>query len=503
MTETSTPHPHRWLILAVLASGLLLIAMDATILNVALPTLAEDLRPSAEELLWIVDAYGLTLAALLIAMGGLGDRVGRRRLLSLGLALFAAASVAAALASSPAQLVAARILLGVGGAMIMPSTLSILRNVFTDGRERVVAIGIWSAVASGGFAVGPVVGGALLEVVTWPWLFAVNIPVALVALACTRWFVPESRNPTPGPWDPLSVALSAGGMLALVWGIKHAGGDGLGDLQAPAAWVGAAVLLALFIRRQARSATPILDVGLFRDRRFSASVGAVLGSFVALGALLLLLTQYLQLVRGLSPLEAGIRLLPVAAAAAAASLVVGRLVGRFGPHLVVGGGFLSISGGLAILAPLDAGAPYGLVALGLAAVGVGAALASTAGSAAIMGAAPAERAGGAAAVQETAFELGGALGVAVFGSLMATLYRDALSLPAGLPEAARGAAREGLPGAAHAAAQLGDAGLPLLAAAQSAFLDGYAVTIGAAAVTLAVGAAMAVALLPRRGPGTA
>jgi DHA2 family multidrug resistance protein-like MFS transporter len=492
------PDPRRWLVLLVLASSLLLIAMDATILNVALPTLAADLGPGATELLWIVDAYGLVLAGLLVAMGGLGDRIGRRRLLTVGLLVFAGASVAGALAGSPAQLIAARALLGVGGAMIMPSTLSVLRVVFTDERERSVAIGVWTAVAAGGFALGPIVAGAVLEVAAWEWLFAAQAPIVLVALFAVRRWVPESRDPRPGPWDAPGVVLSIGGMVALVWGVKELGSHGLG-VAGGGALAGGGVLLAAFVARQLRSRHPLVDVRLFRSRRFATAVAAVLFTFFALGALLLVLTQFLQVVQGHGPLAAGVRLLPLAIAAAVAAPLTDPLVRRAGLRVAVGGSFGLIAGALATLAALDAAAPYPLVASALVAIGAGAGVAATAGSAAIMGAAPAERAGGAAAVQETAFELGGALGVAVLGSVMAAVYRGELGALPGLPGEAAAAAREGVVGAAEAAGVLGGgAGEALLAVARAAFVDGFTVTALVGAAVMAAVAIAAVAWMPGR-----
>lgn len=494
---TDTAHPDRWRILLVLASSLLLIAMDATILNVALPGIASDLAPSSTELLWIVDAYGLVLAGLLVAMGGLGDRVGRRRLLLIGLVVFGAASALIALATSSLLLIAARLLLGVGGAMIMPSTLSVLRNVFPVARERAIAIGIWSAVASSGFALGPIVGGAILEVASWEWAFLINVPVVLVAFILVRRWVPESRDPAPGPWDSVSVALSVAGMLAVVWGVKHGGEDGFLDAVTILSIGGGLGLLALFVRRQARSRTPILDVRLFADQRFAGAVASVLFVFFGLGILLLLLTQHLQLVEGHSPLATGLRLLPLALAAGVASPFADALVRRLGARVVVGASFAAIAGGLAALTALDGDTDDLLIAGALAAIGLGAGLAATAGSAAIMSAAPADRAGGAAAIQETAFELGGALGVAILGSVAASAYRAELQLPGDVSELAR----EGLPAATSVSAGLSrEAGARLLAAAQEAFEAGLAVTLGASAAVMAAAAVMALVVLPRREP---
>lgn len=485
---------NRWLVLVVLASSLLVVALDATILNVALPTLAADLEPSATELLWIVDAYGLVLAGLLVAMAGLGDRVGRRRLLVVGLGVFAAAAALAALAGSPEQLIAARVLLGAGGAMIMPSTITLLRTVFLDDRERAIAVGVWTAIAAGGFAIGPVVGGALLEVLDWPWVFALQVPVVLGAIVAVLRLVPEWRSADPGPWDPIGVVLSITGMVALVWGIKETSTYGLGQAEALGALaVGAGALLA-FVRRQRRLTHPLLDVGLFRERRFSTSAVAVLAVFFGFGGLLLLLTQYFQVVQGLGPLEAGLRLLPLALAAGIASPLTDAAVRRVGAHVVVGGGFAIVAGAFAALYGLDADTSYGLIAACLLALGAGAGMASTAASAVILSSAPPERAASAVAVQETAYELGGALGVAILGSVMTARYRAELDGLAGLPANAR----ESLPAAAETAARVGgDAGTALLATTQQAFLDGLGATlIVAAAVTAAIAVA-ALAFMPR------
>ena len=485
---------NRWLVLAVLASSLLVVALDATILNVALPTLAADLEPSSTELLWIVDAYGLVLAGLLIAMSGLGDRVGRRRLLVIGLGLFAGAATLAALASSPEQLIAARVLLGVGGAMIMPSTITLLRTVFLDDRERAIAVGVWTAIAAGGFAVGPVIGGALLEVLDWPWVFALQVPVVLLAIVAVLRLVPEWRSADPGPWDPIGVALSISGMVALVWGIKEASKHGFGDAAALGTLALGAVSLAAFVRHQRKLTHPLLDIELFRDRRFSASAVAVLAVFFGFGGLLLLLTQFFQIVQGHGPLEAGLRLLPLALAAGIASPLTDAAVRRVGAHVVVGGGFAIVAGAFAALYGLNAATPYVVIAACLAALGVGAGMASTAASAVILSSAPPERASGAVAVQETAYELGGALGVAILGSVMTARYRAELDGLPGLPADAR----ESLPAAAEIAARAGnDAGAALLGAAQQAFLDGLSVTLVVAAAVTAAIAVVALAFMPR------
>jgi DHA2 family multidrug resistance protein-like MFS transporter len=382
--------------------------------------------------------------------------------------------------------------------MIMPSTLSILRNVFLDDRERAVAIGVWSAIAAGGFALGPVVGGALLEALSWPWVFALQAPVVLLALLAVLRSVPESRTPEPGPFDAPSVALSVVGMFAFVWGVKEGGKHGFATADALGPLVLGVAGLGLFVRRQARLTHPLVDVRLFRDRRFATSAFAVLSVFLGIGALLLALTQVLQVVQGHGPLEAGLRLLPLAVAAVVAAPLTDAAVRRVGAHVVVGGGFAAVAVALASLHGLDATSPYPALAASLAVIGVGAGMASTAASATIMASAPPERAGGAAAVQETAYELGGALGVAVLGSLLTSRYQDGLGALPGVPAEAAAVARESLPGAVEAAAGVGgEAGRALLATAQTAFLEAMGTTVLAAAALMGVVAVTALMLVPR------
>ncbi|UUY04983.1 MFS transporter [Svornostia abyssi] len=357
----------------------------------------------------------------------------------------------AALAQSAEQLIAARVLLGAGGAMIMPSTVTLLRTVFLDDRERAIAVGVWSAVAAGGFAIGPVIGGALLEIADWPWLFALQAPFVILAIVAVLALVPEWRSPDPGPWDPIGVGLSIVGMVTLVWGIKEASKHGFGEVEALASLTLGAVALIAFVRRQRRLTHPLLDVELFRDRRFSVSALSVLGVFFGFGGLLLLLTQFLQIVQGLGPLEAGLRLLPMAVAAGIASPCTDAAVRRVGAHVVVGGGFAIVAGAFAVLSGLDADTPYWVIGACLATLGVGAGMASTAASAVILSSAPPERAGGAVAVQETAYELGGALGVATLGSVMTARYRAELDGVAAIPAEAG----DSLPAAAEVAAGVG------------------------------------------------
>jgi DHA2 family multidrug resistance protein-like MFS transporter len=481
----------RWIVLAVLATSLLLLAMDNTVLNVALPTLATDLAADSTELLWIVDAYSLVLAGLLVAMGTLADRIGRRRLLCAGFALFAVASIVTAFTETAEQLIAARVLLGVGGAMIMPSTLAILRTVFTDERERALAIGVWTATAAGGFAVGPVIGGAILEIAHWSWVFLINVPIVLTGLVLIRRLVPESRGAAGRPWDVPSVALSIAGMAALVWGIKEVGKNGLDAAPGLAAVAAGGAVLAAFVVRQNRLRVPLLDVGLFRARSFATAAVAVLLTFFGIGGLLLLLSQFLQVVQGHGPLATGVRLLPLALAAAVGGMATDALVRRFGAHVTVGGAFALVAGALGGFATVGAATAYPLIALWLAILGLGAGVAATAGTVAIMAAAPPDRAGGASAIQETAFELGGALGVALIGSLASSVYRGELT-------AVPAAARDSLPAAAEVAERVGGtAGAAVLEAASGAFVDGLTAAALAGAAVMAVAAVVAWRVLPR------
>ncbi|MFE0424104.1 MFS transporter, partial [Streptomyces sp. NPDC058953] len=339
-------HARRWIVLAILSGSLLLIAMDTTILNVAFPSLVADLRPGSVEQLWIIDAYALALSGLLVTAGALGDRWGRKRLLLGGFALFALASLGAVFATEAWQVIAARALLGVGGAAIMPATLSILRHVFTDARERAFAYAVWAAVMGGGMALGPVVGGLLVEDHGWRSAFLLNIPVALAVIAFGSRLLPESYAPRAGRWDWTGVAQSVVGMVALVAGIKQLGKQGFTE---PLPWLMlllAAVVLTLFVRRQLRLAAPLLRIRLFASRAFSVSATALLLGMIALGAVLFLLTQWFQYALGYSPLEAGLRVLPAPLALVVTSLLAPPLM-RALPvrHLMGSGGGLVGGGG--------------------------------------------------------------------------------------------------------------------------------------------------------------
>lgn len=432
-------HPRRWAGLAVLAASLLVVVMDMTILNVALPDLTADLRPDAVGQLWIVDVYALVLAGLLVPISALGDRWGRRRMLLTGFTVFGAASLLVLLADSPGDVIAVRALLGVGGAMIMPSTLSLIRTLFTDPRERATALGVWGAMAAVGSAVGPIVGGALLEKFSWHAAFLFNVPVMVVAVVAGLVLLPESRSARPGRIDAAGVVLTGVGMFALVYGVKHLGKDGL-TVTAVAALLLGAGSLTLFVRRCLAQPDPMLEVRLFRGRAFTAGVLAALVTSIGIVALLLLGSQWLQLVHGWSPLQTGAALLPLAAGGIVGSPLAPAVAARIGARTVLAGG-LGVAGvGLLLLFVLPQPLSYPSVAASLALVGIGTASLAVA-SAVIMAGAPADQAGSAAAIEETSYEIGGVLGVAVLGSLAAVVYRS------GLPADASTAARESLAGA--------------------------------------------------------
>jgi MFS transporter, DHA2 family, multidrug resistance protein len=494
MTITTPPVSarRRWAGLAVLSSAVLLVVMDMTVLNVALPALSADLRPSSVELLWIVDAYGLVLAGLLVTVSALGDRWGRKRMLLTGFAMFGLASLAVLLADSPVEVIAVRALLGVGGAMIMPSTLSMIRNLFADPGERARALGVWSAMAAVGAALGPILGGLLLENFSWHAAFLLNVPVMAVAIGAGLLLLPESRSPGSGRWDALATVLSMAGMVALVYAIKSFGKYGLTSPSALVAAAVAAVTLSWFAVRCLRRPDPLLELRLFRSGPFSAGVTTALATSIAMGAVLLLLAQWMQLVRGYSPLETGVRLLPAALAAIVASPLAPTLAARVGARPVLAGGLAVMAAGFLVLfvapAPLD----YWPVAALLVLIGIGNGALAVA-SAVIMSGTPAAKSGSAAAIEETSYDLGGALGVAVLGSVAAAVYRGALDYAG----PAAGAARESLGGAISVASELGAEGTRLAERATAAFTDSLTLTCGAGAAVMLAGALLVWLLTPR------
>lgn len=489
---------NRWLVLALMCSGLLLAAMDNTILNVALPAIAEDLRPGKTALLWIVDTYSLVVAGLLVTAGTAADRFGRRLFFLLGLALFGVASVVAALSGSVEVLIASRVLRAVGGAMIMPATLSIIRTVFTDARERGVAIGIWSATAAAGSVVGPVVAGATLQSFAWGSVFLVGLPLVVAAMVLTLVYVPESRDPNPGPFDPLSVLLSMAGMVGIVYGIKELAANGVTDVPGAVALVAGIALGVVFVRRQGKLDHPLLDLSLFRERRFSTAALTVLLSFFGFFGLIFFLTQYFQIVRGLTALQTGLWLLPMALASIIAAPLTEKMVRSWGTRVTLTVSFGVQAIGMALFGLLGGGSDDVVIVLGFAAVGFGASVAVTAGSQAIMTSVSPWRAGSAAAVQETSFELGGGLGIALLGSVMTAVYGASFASVRDVPDGAVSAAAESLPAAIGEAAKLGESGAALMDAARAAFFDGLTVVSLASAAVMLVTAVTAFLWLPKR-----
>ncbi|MDA0168873.1 MFS transporter [Solirubrobacter taibaiensis] len=411
----------RWLALGVLCLSLLAIVIDNTIVNVALPTLVRDLDADVSELQWVVDAYTLVFAGLLLVAGALGDRYGRRLTLLVGLAVFGAASGWAAYAGGVDGLIIARAVMGAGAAFIMPATLSLLISVFPDERERALAVGIWAATAGLGVALGPVVGGVLLDHFWWGSIFIVNVPLVAVAIVAGPRLLPESRDPVVRRIDWLGAALSGVGLVTLVWAIIEAPTAGWTSATVLSAGALAAALLVAFVVRQRRTAEPLLDVHLFADPRFTAAVGTITVLFFALFGFLFLSTQYLQFVLGYSPSAAGVRVLPYAGAMIVFAPLSSALVARFGTKRVVTVGMALFAAGLAVAATLTTDAGYGRLAITFVLMGAGMGLAGAPATESIMGSLPPARANIGSAVNDTTRELGGALGVAIVGSIMASL----------------------------------------------------------------------------------
>ncbi|GAA4795298.1 MFS transporter [Streptomyces sanyensis] len=475
--------PGRWLALSVLVLAVLLVAVDATVLGLATPFLSEDLEPTGNQLLWIGDVYSFVIAGLLVSMGSLGDRIGRKKLLLTGAVAFGAVSVLNAYASTPETMIVARALLGVAGATLMPSTLALIRNIFHDPRERSIAIGIWGAMASAGAAVGPVVGGFLLEHFWWGSVFLINLPVMAVLVVVGAKLLPESKNPAPGPWDLPSVGLSLVGMVAVVYAIKEAASHGPGAVAGAAAVVGGLALYG-FVRRQLTLTSPLLDMRLFRHRGFSGAVLADLLTILGLSGLVFFLSQFLQLVQERRPLEAGLAELPAALGAVVTGLMAGAVARRFSVRSVVAGGLAAVGLALAVLTVVDRSTGYPLLGAALLVVGAGAGFSFTVTADVILSSVPKEQAGSASAVSETAYELGAALGIALLGSVVTGVYRG-FPIPEGVPGQAARAAHESLGGAVEVAGSLpGDQAGALVAAAQDSFTEGLRLAAGVGAAVL-------------------
>ena len=489
---TPTATSREWIGLAVLVLPVVLISIDVTVLYLALPFISAALTPTGSELLWIVDIYGFVLAGLLITMGNVGDRIGRRRLLLIGAATFGAASLIAAFSTSAAMLIASRALMGVGGATLMPSTLSLIRNLFVNDRQRTAAIAIWTSGLSAGIVIGPLLGGWLLEQFAWGSVFLINVPVMIALLALAPALLPEFRDPDAARIDLPSVALSMGAVLPVIYGLKRFAEDGLAPEAILAVIFGVALGIG-FLRRQRRLATPLVDLVLFQSRRFSTAIGANVVTMFALVGASLFTAQYLQLVLGMRPFEAGLWSLPAAAAVFLGATTAAFASPRLGPSMVVAGGMLVGAAGFVILS--TAGPAGGLVAViaGSTVMAAGVSMVLTLASDLVLLTAPPERAGAASGLSETASELGGALGIAVLGSIGVAIYRGAVGggLPNTVPPEAIATASETLGAALAVASQLpADAGGALTVAAQAAFTSGLQVAALAGAVILITSAAV-------------
>jgi EmrB/QacA subfamily drug resistance transporter len=503
--QTQAVAGRRALILASLTMAAFLISLDTTIVNVALPSLVREIGATTTQLQWIVDAYSLVFAAFVLAIGSLSDRRGRKGTLLIGLAVFIAGSVTGALIHSPDALIAARAVIGLGAALMFPSTLSILVNVFTERSARAKAIGIWGATTGVGVATGPVVGGWLLEHFWWGSIFVFTAAVAAVIAALVAWTVPTSRDPNTPPLDLPGIVVSAVAMGVLVLGVIEAPNWGWGSPAAIATMAGGVVLLGVFILFERWTASPMLRVELFRNPRFSAASAAVAIGFFALQGFTFLITQYFQFLKGYSPLGAGVRLLPVAISVAVASVLGSRLTIKLGNKVIVATGLLFFAAALLWASTMSISTSYATIAGSMVLLGVGLGLTVAPASEAIMGAVPKEKAGVGSAVNDATRLFGGTLGVAVIGSIATSLYasRLAATIPAHLPADDAAAAKASVGGALRTSRELSKAGLSqvghdLANSANGAFLHGLnGGCIVAGCVALA-GAIVAALFLPSR-----
>jgi len=499
---------HRSSILLTLCLAALVINIDVTIVNVTLPSLVRQLDATTTELQWVVDAYNLVFAALILAAGSLSDRVGRKGMLLAGLGVFAAGTLAGSFASTPEQLIACRAVMGVGAAAIFPATLSIIANVFTDRAGRAKAIGLWGATTGVGIAAGPIIGGWLLEHFWWGSVFLFMAPVALVIAAVVARAVPTSKDPSAPRIDRRGLALSTSGMGLLVFGIIEAPNWGWGSASTLAVLAAGVGVMAVFVVVERRTERPMLDVALFKNPRFTAASGSITIGFFALAGFTFLITQYFQFVKDYSPLGTGVRILPVATSVAVAAIIGTKLAVRVGNKAVVAGGLLLFGVTLLwIAAVASQTTSYGTIALQMVFGGTGLGLISAPATEAVMGAVPAAKAGIGSAVNDATRLFGATLGVAVLGSIAASLYASQLqtSMPAGVPANLASTAEGSVGGGLIAARQLVDEGLGtagerLGAAAVDAFLHGLTGALRVAGAVAIAGSVMALCLLPSR-PG--
>ena len=491
------------LILVSLLLAAFVINLDTTTVNVALPTLVRQLHASNSQLQWVVDAFNLLFAGSVLAAGSLSDRFGRKGMLLAGLLVFGVASAVGGLMNSPGQLIAARAVMGVGAAMVFPATLSLISNVFTERRERALAIGLWGATTGAAIASGPIVGGWLLETFDWRAIFFAMAPVAAIAGGLVAGYVPPSRDPRAPRTDRAGFALSTAMVALLVYTIIEAPNHGWGSTRTIASFALTMALAAAFIGWERRAEQPMLDLSLFRNPRFTAASASVAISFFALSGFIFLVTQYFQFVKGWGPLSTGVRLLPVASCVAISSILGTRLAVRVGTKLVVAFGLLSMAAFYLWVATTSVTTGYGTIAAQMVVLGTGMGLASAPATEAIMGVVPRAKAGVGSAVNDATRLLGGTLGVAVIGSVFASLYASRLTslLPATLPGTVTRTAHGSVGAALTVASKLLHTGHPAVAAAfhqatNSAFFHGFHAGNYVAAGVAGAGAVMALALLP-------
>jgi MFS transporter, DHA2 family, multidrug resistance protein len=503
MTVTNPKAGRReWIGLGVIALPCVLYSMDLTVLNLAVPSLSADLKPSSTQLLWIIDIYGFLVAGSLITMGTLGDRIGRRRLLLIGAVAFGVASVLAAFSRSAAMLIAARAVLGLAGATLAPSTMSLIRNMFLDPRQRSVAIGVWISSYSAGAVIGPPLGGVLLEHFRWGSVFLVSVPIMVLVLTLGPTLLPEFRDPDAGRADPISALLSVGAVLGVIWGVKQMAAHGVAWV--PALAIAGGLLVGIvFVRRQQSLADPLIDLRLFRTRALTASLATyMLATFAVFGPYVFI-AQYLQLVLGLSPMQAGLWSMPFAGGFVIGSILSPLVARRVRPPLLMAGGLVVSAAGFVVLAQVGGASELPLIVVSTVIFSLGLSPVFTLANDIIIGAAPPERAGVASAISETCSELGGALGIAILGSIGTALYRRTMAgaILDGIPTAAADAARDTLGGAVAVAAQLPEGGAALLDTARTAFTSGLQVTaLASAAIVIGMTVLVLVSLRPVGSP---
>jgi len=490
-----------WIGLGVIALPCMLYSMDLTVLNLAVPQLSAELKPSSAQLLWIVDIYGFLVAGFLITMGTLGDRIGRRRLLMLGATAFGITSVLAAFSNSAEMLIAARALLGIAAATLAPSTLSLIRNMFHDPRQRTFAIAIWITSFSAGAAIGPLIGGLLLEYFWWGSVFLIAVPVMVLLLVLAPVLLPEFKDPGAGRIDLTSAALSLFSVLAVIYGLKYTAQNGFGWL--PVVVVLAGIVIGfLFMRRQKTLADPLIDLRLFRVRAFSASLATNILAFLVMFSVFLYIAQYLQLVIGLTPMMAGLWSLPSACAFIVGSLLTPAIVRRVRPVHVMASGLAIGALGFGIIMRVDGSAALATLVTGSLLLSLGLTPVVTLTTDMVVSSAPPERAGAAASLSETATEFGGAAGIAVFGSIGTAIYRSKVGIPSEISPAMAVSARDTLGGAVATARELpAETGTVLLESARNAFTVGLQVNAAISAVILIATAIVVLTMLGRVGAG--